>query len=240
MSTFLPTRVGKVNLTRYRPNTGSYVSGRWVEASDIEANIVGGTIALSLANWKLITDGSFAVTLNGTAIEITGLNFTAATSMAQVASIIDTALSSYFTNVAYSTNKFVVSKEFQSSVSTISYFTAATSGTDISAHAKLTSATAASILATGTLAEQTTSIVANVQPAKYHDLLILPESDRTKKAIRIFSYTELRTMREGSGGWEADEVLWDSDRYIVMRAKRYQMGVQDHYDCIAVRKSITP
>ena len=79
------------------------------------------------------------------------------------------------------------------------------------------------------------TIKANIQPLKYTDLQQLPESDRTKEWIKIFTADQIRTMREGDGGHNADIVRWDNYEYEVMKCKRYRMGVLDHYVALAAR-----
>jgi hypothetical protein len=54
--------------------------------------MVGGTIAGSLAAFQAIANGSFAISIDSVAEDITGLNFAAATSLNDVAAIIQTAL----------------------------------------------------------------------------------------------------------------------------------------------------
>lgn len=83
-------------------------------------------------------------------------------------------------------------------------------------------------------------IEAHVQPANMQTLLLLPESERTKQAIRVFSVEEIRTAREGDGGWQADIIEWNNDTYRVMKVESYVMGVLDHFHAVAVREPITP
>ena len=87
---------------------------------------------------------------------------------------------------------------------------------------------------------ETIEIEANVQPATMQTLLTLPESERTKQAIRVFSVEEIRTAREGENGWQADIVEWNNDTYRVMKVENYVMGVLDHFHAVAVREPITP
>lgn len=83
-------------------------------------------------------------------------------------------------------------------------------------------------------------IEANVQPAKMSELVMLPEPERTKQWLRVFSAEEIRTLREGEDGWPADEVVWEGDTWRVMRVQAYKMGVLDHYEALAVRNPRTP
>lgn len=93
-----------------------------------------------------------------------------------------------------------------------------------------------------TAALETSFIVeANVQPFNYRDLMVLPESDRTKEWIKVYVATSdvFRTARQGSDGYEADEILWQGDRFKVMRIQPYRMGVLDHQKLICARVEIS-
>ena len=82
-------------------------------------------------------------------------------------------------------------------------------------------------------------IKANVQPARFKDLQLLPESERTKEYIKVFTVDELRTAKEGNNNYGADIILWKGNRYRVMSVKNYEMGVLDHYKSLAAREPIS-
>jgi hypothetical protein len=82
-----------------------------------------------------------------------------------------------------------------------------------------------------------------VAPAVVHvatgrDLLRLPEGDRTREVIIVFTKTRLRTGLEASGK-EADVVVYGSQdavsRYVVRTSEDW-IGASNHYKCLAVRK----
>jgi hypothetical protein len=87
--------------------------------------------------------------------------------------------------------------------------------------------------------EEKINILANVQPAKYNDLLLLPESLRTKKSLRLYSSYEIRTLNEDIDGWPADEFIYKGERFVVFRVQHYEMGILDHYKAIAHRIELT-
>lgn len=88
--------------------------------------------------------------------------------------------------------------------------------------------------------ESSVPIEANVQPFSDYQYMILPESDRTKQWVWVFSESEIRTLKEGNGGHAADEFIWNGERYKVMKTQRFQMTVQDHWEAKAVRIELTP
>ena len=91
----------------------------------------------------------------------------------------------------------------------------------------------------GKWVEGTTSVVtikANVQPViKSTDLSMLPEGDRAKAALEIYSPDEIRMLKEGTNGYIADRFTWNGEEYEVMKAVRWQMGHLDHVHAIAKR-----
>lgn len=81
---------------------------------------------------------------------------------------------------------------------------------------------------------------ANVQPIlRSRDTMILPEADRSKAALKVYSSEPLRQLREGDDGWEADQFEYRGDVYEVMKVIDYDMGVLNHYKAICSRKELT-
>lgn len=82
----------------------------------------------------------------------------------------------------------------------------------------------------------------NIQPIKPHQLMIFPESERSKTWLRLFSADLLRTQKEGAGGHDADEFLWKGERFKVMKVDDWlgTMGILEHCEAIAVRIELTP
>lgn len=76
---------------------------------------------------------------------------------------------------------------------------------------------------------------ANVQPAKGHDLWVMPESDRSEDWIKVYTSEPLNTLYEGVGGVEADIILWNNKRYQAKTTQTYQMGILNHTKTLAVR-----
>lgn len=102
------------------------------------AYLTGGTNAQSnYLVWQPVNNASFRITIDGTARNIDGINFAAASSMSSVASIIQTAIravTSGLETVTWSTNKFIISSGNTTSTSAITVTTTSTGtvGTDIS------------------------------------------------------------------------------------------------------------
>ena len=96
-----------------------------------------------------------------------------------------------------------------------------------------------------TVAPSSFTVNANVQPMKYTDLMLLPESERTREWIKVYvelnesNHFSIRTAREGSDGWEADRFVWHGDEYRIMKIHHFEMGVLDHIKALAVREPIS-
>lgn len=81
--------------------------------------------------------------------------------------------------------------------------------------------------------EHTISREVNVQPLKYHEIMQMPESDRTKEWIVLYSAEEMNTSQEPVK--EADVVLWQGKEFKIMKVRHWQMGVLDHWEAHAAR-----
>lgn len=88
-------------------------------------------------------------------------------------------------------------------------------------------------------AETTLDVEANVQPLKGHELLSLPEADRTKESIKVYCVETLKTVDE-VGQKKADVIIWEDKRWQAIRTMTYKMGVLDHTKTICYRLPETP
>ncbi len=128
--------------------------GRWASA-DTSAILYGGALSSAeqtIGTWQAITTGSFKIAINGVDISVTGLDFSAATTMTGVAAIINTGLG-INGGCTWDGNSFVLTSDAVGAASTLGYAVAAASGTNISALIKCTSSTAASAPIAGVDAE---------------------------------------------------------------------------------------
>lgn len=115
---------------------------------------------LTLGDLTGITTGAMKITIDGTSRTLSSLDFSSATSVADVAGVINTALSTYGTCTVYNGN-IIVKSATTGTEGTISYASAPDSGTDVSALLGLTEAKGASLAdgyTAGTLAEEMQAI----------------------------------------------------------------------------------
>lgn len=84
-------------------------------------------------------------------------------------------------------------------------------------------------------------ISCNVQPVlKSSDTLMLPEADRSKACLKVYSKgQEIRELREGTNGWAADRFMWQGEEFEVMKVINYAMGILNHYKVICMRVELT-
>lgn len=80
----------------------------------------------------------------------------------------------------------------------------------------------------------------NIQPVKPSEIMMMPESERTKEWYKIYCAEDLRTLQEGASGWSADEFIWQGYRYRVMKVSVWNMGTLNHYKAWAARIPVTP
>jgi len=88
--------------------------------------------------------------------------------------------------------------------------------------------------------EQSIDILANVQPLfrgiRTH---LNPYGDITTLTFLVLTNEPVRQQKEGDDGWEADVILWNNERLIVMQASNYSMGVLDHHEAVCVREEVS-
>jgi len=104
-----------------------------IPATPTSALLTGGTSATTVvATWNAVEDGEFAITIDGVAYDITGLDFSDASDMDGVALVIQTALISSvgsFMTCVWSTNKFIITSRRSITVTSA---VSGGSGTDVS------------------------------------------------------------------------------------------------------------
>lgn len=83
-------------------------------------------------------------------------------------------------------------------------------------------------------------IEANIQPLKDHELMMLPESERSREWVKVYSSSEIRAQTEGSSGYDSDEFDWQGKRFKVMKVRTYVMGILNHTRAHAARIELTP
>lgn len=84
------------------------------------------------------------------------------------------------------------------------------------------------------------TIQANVQPLRFHEIMQLPESDRTKEWIKIYSAEEMYTSQESAeDGRQADIIHWEGKTFKVMMCRHFKMGTLDHFHSYAAREPLS-
>lgn len=106
--------------------------GRYVDAPSAGVIEAGEFNETSLAVWQAVTDGEFGINIDGGLVDVAGLNFSAATSLDDVASIISAGTAG--ATCEYVINRFVFTSDTTGVASTMSLLqiVAIPAGTDIS------------------------------------------------------------------------------------------------------------
>jgi len=71
------------------------------------------------------------------------------------------------------------------------------------------------------------TIRASVQPANARDLMHLPEGDRTKGAIKLYTDGDLSEGNEALA-LVPDQITWNGEQWEVQKVWRHQMGLGHH------------
>lgn len=81
---------------------------------------------------------------------------------------------------------------------------------------------------------------ANVQPIlRSTDTFVLPEVDRSRATLKVYSSEPLRQRKEGDEGYAADQFEWKGELYEVMKVVDYDMGTLNHFKAICARVELT-
>lgn len=79
------------------------------------------------------------------------------------------------------------------------------------------------------------TIEVNIQPLKGHELLSLPEADRSREWVKFYTVSDVRGVQEGSTATQPDMLVWDGKTYEVSKVFSYKMGILNHNKVIAAR-----
>lgn len=143
------------------PQPQALYVGRWAKTASAGL-LRGGVLSAleqTLATWTAITSGGFSVTIDGAVKALTGLNFSGATNLNGVASVITTALG-VAGSCTWDGSRFKITSATTGATSTVAYAVAPGAGTNISALLKLTSGLASPPVA-GIVAETPDAAVAS-------------------------------------------------------------------------------
>jgi hypothetical protein len=77
------------------------------------------------------------------------------------------------------------------------------------------------------------TIRASVQPASDDDMRTLPEGERSRQAVKLFTTSELKVASQHDGT-AADRVVVDAVVYEVRAVQRWR-DLMPHYEAVAVR-----
>ena len=86
--------------------------------------------------------------------------------------------------------------------------------------------------------EQDVIINANIHPFSDYQVMLLPEADRTKSWMWVFTSDLIRSKKEGQYG--ADRFTWNGDLYEIMATSVWTMQIRDHYEGRAARVELSP
>lgn len=130
------------------PRPRQLLIGRWL-ASAVPAQLTGAVLTAAqqtLADWTAINDGELDITIDGTDINLTSLDFTAVTNLNGVATVVSTALNVALagTSCVWTGSQFVIYGATAGSTGAISY-AADTADSNLASQMGLTSGTAVSV-----------------------------------------------------------------------------------------------
>lgn len=165
--------------------------GRWAQASTAGL-LVGGAVTPTnklIATWNAITTGGVDFVIDGSARNLATLDFSGASNLNGVATVIATALSTHG-SCAWNGANFTITSSTTGASSTVAFATAG-AGTDISAMLGATAATGA-YEANGIIAESALAavVVLDNLPFNFYGLTVASVSKVTADDLAIAAYVE--------------------------------------------------
>jgi hypothetical protein len=163
------------------PQPTTLTVGRWAKTASKGQLICGVPLLANQAvsGWTGVTAGSLKVTVDtGLAQTVTGLNFSAQTTMAGVASIIQAGITGVVVTWDAVYKRFVITSNTTGATSAISFLTAAGSGTDITAMMMGLATSSGAYVANG-IALETALAAVTIFDTRYSDQwygLAIPEA----------------------------------------------------------------
>lgn len=178
------------------PQPQSIDIGRWVQTASA-GQLYGAPLTAAqqaIAVWNAVADGGFDVSINGTPLTITELDFAAAANLNAVAAAIQTALNAVLAgatcvwNSVYS--RFVITSPTTGAASTVTFLTAPAEGTtDISGMLGMTAASSGAYIANGIVAETAlaaATIFDDQFGGQWYGMMICGAADADHQAVAAF------------------------------------------------------
>lgn len=155
-STTAPEYVAAAIAFGQNPQLAQLYVGAWARTAT-HGTLVGAPLTASqqaLSNWTTVTSGGIDFVINGVPFNLTGLNFSAAASMTQVASIIQTSLAGSGATISWNPiySYFQVTSPTTGIASAVGFATTGT-GFDISVQTGLSASVSGSYIVAGIAAE---------------------------------------------------------------------------------------
>lgn len=174
------------------PQPKEILIGQWNKTA-VSGRLTGASLpstSLLMSAWTGITAGSFKIKINAGALtDITGLNFSGATNLNGVATIITTALTGAVCTYDAVYKRFVIKSTTTGATSAISFLTPAATGVDISELLAMTSTSSGAYVANGSIAQSAIDTVVTMDDSfgqSWYGLFIAGASNNDHLAVSAF------------------------------------------------------
>lgn len=208
--TTAPEYLAALDYFSQSPQPTTLYIGRWAQAATAGL-LVGGAVTAAnklISAWTAITNGGVDFTIDGSARNLTGLDFSAQTNLNGVAAVITTGLSTHGT-CTWDGTKFTITSSTTGAASTVAFATAGT-GTDIHTMLALT-AVAGAYVANGIIAESAVAAVTlldNMSQFNFYGLMVASVSKVQADDLAIAAYIEASSLHiYGVGTTDANALV---------------------------------
>ena len=195
------------------PQPQSLLIGRWAQTAS-KGQLIGGLVPAVdqlISTWQAISTGSMRVSIGNSVETLSGLDFTLASNLNGVCSVINLQLTGAVISWDSVNGNFIITSNSTGVGSTVSFVSPTGSGTDVSAMLAMTAATGA-FTADGVAAESAVDCVTifdNKFSSQWYGLVMIGTSDHERGRFYrgFFSCAFLRCYYAGGGCSECERYV---------------------------------
>ena len=188
--TTVPEYLAAVLWFEQTPQPQSLLIGRWAQTAS-KGQLIGGLVPAVdqlISTWQAISTGSMRVSIDNSVETLSGLDFTLASNLNGVCSVINLQLTGAVISWDSVNGNFIITSNSTGVGSTVSFVSPTGSGTDVSAMLAMTAATGA-FTADGVAAESAVDCVTifdNKFSSQWYGLVMIGTSDQEVMNVAAF------------------------------------------------------
>lgn len=173
------------------PQPQNLLIGRWAQTAS-HGQLIGGAVSAAnqlISTWQVISTGSMRVSIDNSVETLSGLDFTLASNLNGVCSVINLQLTGAVISWDAVNGRFVITSNSTGTGSTVSFVSATGSGTDISNMLEMATTLEGAYTANGIAAESAVACVTifdNQFSSQWYGLVMIGTTDQDVMAVAAY------------------------------------------------------